>query len=295
MKLRSYAKVNLWLRVAGKRDDGFHDIETMFHTVSLHDELSIEATRGETEIMMTPPPGIAREGLPDWRDNITRKAVNVLHTFAPSTTQPTARIRVRKDIPIAAGLAGGSGNAAAVLRALKQLWGEPISDEDVMTSAAILGSDVPFMLHGGTMIGRGRGEILEPLANPPSLWFVLGISHQPLSTAEVYGHWRPSEGPAPSLDEFRGALETREPTVIALALRNDLEAAACELRPELVPSKQALIAAGALGALVSGSGPTVFGIAIDEQHAQDIAEGVRGDFDRVEVVRSHPRGVEVER
>lgn len=280
MNARSYAKINLWLRVVGKRADGFHDIETVFHTVSLYDELTLEPSVD----------GILVEMEPTVDDNLAERAARTLSRDG----SVGARIAIRKNIPLGAGLAGGSGNAAAVLLGLNRLWGAGLDDEALRAIATDLGSDVAFMLEGGTKLGMGRGEQLTGLPQAPSpLWFVLAMFDEGLATADVYGAWRPSEERGGSLDDFRAALDTGEPERIARAVRNDLEAPALDMRPGLADKKERLVAAGALGAFVSGSGPTLVGIARDEAHAVAVADAVRREFDRVEVVRSHPRAVEL--
>jgi 4-diphosphocytidyl-2-C-methyl-D-erythritol kinase len=281
VKARSYAKVNLWLRVMRKRADGFHEIETVFHSISLHDDLYIERSEQGTEVLMQP-------AIPD---NLAERAARALlgdRTFG-------ARVAIDKNIPLGAGLAGGSGNAAAVLRTLPIVCDLEVSADEAFGIAAGLGSDVPFMLAGGTVVGRGRGEELERLPSEPELSFVLGISNEPLSTAEVYARWAPSGDAGLDLDTFRDLLAGGDPAAIAGAIRNDLETAALHLRPELADRMSEVEAAGALRAFLSGSGPTIVGIARDEDDARRIAARLTDTFDRVEVVRSHPRAVELGR
>lgn len=277
MRARSYAKVNLWLRVVGKRDDGYHDIETIFHTVSLHDDLTLESAE-EITVDMEPAVPI----------NLAERAARALARGSRG-----ARISIRKNIPLGAGLAGGSGNAAAVLLGLNRLWGLHLSDDELRSIASDLGSDVTYMLEGGTMLGLGRGERLTRLPQARlRLWFVLGMSEVGLSTTDVYRAWRPGAEDGSSRDDFRFALDTAAPELIAPAVRNDLEAPALDMRPELAEKKERLVTAGALAAFVSGSGPTLVGLARNEAHAIAVADEVRGSFDRVEVVRSQPQAVE---
>lgn len=291
MKARSYSKVNLWLHVQGLRADGFHDIETVFHTISLHDYLNIsQSNAGVVTVEMSLPP-LSRSELPSPDDNLVSKAARVLAENADSS--PGAYINVRKNIPLGAGLAGGSGNAAATLVALNDLWGLGFKRTQLIEIATELGSDVPFMVEGGTVVGRGRGEKLSRLPHSPSLWLVLGISSHELSTPEVYAGWREG-GTGPTLDEFRGALATGDPGLIAQQVRNDLEPSAFALRPDLVQAKASMCEAGAVGAFLSGSGPTIVGIARDEEHAHTVARDIDRVFDRVEVARSHPNAVELE-
>lgn len=281
IRARSYSKINLWLRVVDRRTDGYHDIETVFHTVSLHDRLTIEGTSAALEITMEP----------HVEDNLVARAAAALR--AHSASDRGARIDIVKSIPLEAGLAGGSGNAAAVLLALDRLWSLHLPRPRLLEIALELGSDVPFMLEGGTMLGAGRGERLAPL-DPVRLWFVLGISNVGLATREVYGRWQPGSVGGSTLDDVRAALSGGGPGRISSVVRNDLEEPALYLRPQLADRKSRLIEAGAMGAFLSGSGPTIVGIARGEEHARGLSEAVRTVFDRVEVVRSYPHAVELE-
>jgi 4-diphosphocytidyl-2-C-methyl-D-erythritol kinase len=202
-----------------------------------------------------------------------------------------ARLKLTKRIPIGGGLGGGSGNAAGALLALDRLWGLHLEQATLLELATDLGSDVPFCLAGaGTSLVTGRGEQLAPLPPPPTLvWFVLGLSDTPLRTPDVYGELRDDEiGVEQSPAPMTMALAAGDIPEIAALLSNDLEAPALRLRPELGEKKEALVRAGALGAGLSGSGPTLFGIVADRSEAQKVAAEVAGLFDRVAVVCSTP-------
>ena len=279
LRFRTNAKINLFLRVEGKRSDGFHSIETIFQSVSLGDLLLAESADGAFRVEMTGALGGA--GLPRPEDNIATRAAEALRVASGSSAG--AKVTIEKRIPAAAGLAGGSANAAGTLVALQELWG---TDADLSSLAAGLGSDVPFCLLGGTALATGKGEVLQPLAAPSPIWMVLGISAEPLATAAVYEEWRPGDQGDRSGSETRAALGAGDVPALAQGLRNDLEHPAFRLRPDLPPLKEALLDAGALGACLSGSGPTLFGLAADEGHAAELAERSRGNFDRVEVVCS---------
>jgi 4-diphosphocytidyl-2-C-methyl-D-erythritol kinase len=279
VKLRSFAKINLWLRVAGKRTDGYHEIETVFHSVSLHDEVEVTVPNRGVEVLMDV----------DVDENLVERAAAELR----GARDIGARIEIRKNIPIAAGLAGGSGNAAATLIALNRLWRLGLSEDELEAIGLRLGSDVPFQLRGGLALGKGRGERLTSLpVQHLALWFVLGISGKGLSTADVYRE-RHGASDGPSLDDLRFALDVGEPELIAPAIRNDLEVAALHLRPELADSMTKVEDAGALRAFVSGSGPTIVGIARGEDDARRIAARLIPVFDRVDVARSHVCAVEL--
>ena len=278
LRLRTNAKVNLFLEVREKLPNGFHSIQTVFQSVSLADRLVVEMT--DASLHVETSRGAATGALPRQEDNIVTRAAIALAGSAGREAR--GRIAIVKEIPIAAGLAGGSANAAGALAALQDLWD---TDADLAALGAELGADVPFCLLGGTALATGKGEVLTSLPTP-HLWFVLGIDEQPLSTRDVYSAWRPGDQGEIPPSEMTRALQAGDSKAIAATLRNDLEFPAFRLRPELQEKKHALTDAGALGALLSGSGPTLFGLASDEQHAAQLAERCRGNFHRVEVVCS---------
>jgi 4-diphosphocytidyl-2-C-methyl-D-erythritol kinase len=281
--LRCFAKVNLFLGVLGKRPDGYHEIETILHNVSLVDDVWVEETAGDgIEVVMDAgdvPPG----------ENLAARAAEAL--ARRGVGRAGLRIRIEKSIPVAGGMGGGSADAAAVLIGLAHLSGADVEPTVLEDAAADVGSDVPFFLRGGTQVASGRGERLSPLEMPQPFWFVLGIDGRPLSTAAVYRAW---SGPPSGRDRAPTAVVAAGgPREVARHLHNDLEPAAFALRPELAAKKERLLEAGCLGALLSGSGPTLFGLCDDEGSARRAAGVVSGIFDRVEVVRSHARGVEI--
>ena len=285
IRLRTNAKINLFLRVVEKLPDGFHSIETIFQSVSLADDLIAESSDAPFRVeTVAGAPGIDP---PDPEHNIVTKAAECLAEAVGIAA--TGTVSVTKHIPVGGGLAGGSGDAAGALVALAEMWG---TSADLSAIAPSLGSDVSFCLSGGTALGTGRGEHLTPLAIGAPLWFVLGISFEPLLTAHVYSEWRESDRSETSVDLMLFALRTARPEQLAAALRNDLEGPALRLRPELAAGKTAMLEAGAVGASVSGSGPTIFALASGEDHARQIAARVSGNFDRVEVVTSRAAGVE---
>jgi 4-diphosphocytidyl-2-C-methyl-D-erythritol kinase len=290
MRIRTHAKVNLFLRVLGQRPDGYHEVETILHGISVADDIELQTTCGEgIEVDMRLGAGL-RGALPELRDNLVwRAAQRVRERAGPGRG---AAIRVTKHIPLGAGLGGGSGNAAGVLVALSELWGGVLSPEEIAAGAAALGSDVPYCLGGGTVLATSRGEALTPLASTRDLWFVCGIQHEPLSTADVYAAWEPAAPAPPASASLVLALGAGEVDEVASLLHNDLEPAATVLRTQVARGKEALLAAGALGACMSGSGPTVFGIARDRRHALSVAGRVEPSFDRVVVASSHGACIE---
>jgi 4-diphosphocytidyl-2-C-methyl-D-erythritol kinase len=268
------------LKVLGQRGDGFHEIETIFQSISLADEIEIEARPSDLTVDMSIEAGPGH--VPAMEENLAHKAACRLLEELPDPLG--AHLRIRKRIPIAAGLGGGSANAAGAVLALAKLWNLDLDTLTLEKIAAELGSDVPFCLSGGTSLASGRGEILTSLPGGSEIWFVLGISDQPLLTSEVYAAHadvRTNDGAksAPMVLALGGG----DVGQVAELLHNDLEAAIFRLRPELPAKKEALLAAGALGALVSGSGPTVFGVLPDRDSAEAVAMKVSEVFDRVEV------------
>jgi 4-diphosphocytidyl-2-C-methyl-D-erythritol kinase len=289
--VRTFAKVNLFLRVLGRRTDGWHELETIFHGISLADQLHI-APRGSGHIDVDMRLEEPAEGeLPEARDNLARRAAVLLRQGARG--DPGARLDIVKRIPLAAGLGGGSANAAGALVALDALWGAKLGERALSALALELGSDVPYFLTGGTALATGRGERLTPLSPAATMWFALGITHEPMSTADVYREWdrAPSTG-APDVAPMTAALRAGDVATVGSLVHNDLEPAALRLRPDLADKKLAMAGAGALGVLVSGSGPSLFALASSEDHARRVAGEVSSCFDRVVVVSSALRSIE---
>lgn len=291
IRLRTHAKINLFLRVIGRRPDGYHEIESIFHGVSLSDRIHLRPTGGSDINVVMHSDGPRSEEI-ELENNLAYLAARSL--LERGVTGAGLHIEIDKRIPIAAGLGGGSGNAAGVLIALNELWGAGLGSEDLNAVAASVGSDVPYCLVGGTMLATARGEKLTSLPSPTDLHFVLGISEEPLFTRDVYERWDElGSGPGEGSASMTLALGTGDPREVGQLLHNDLEAAAFSLRPELEELKKVISSAGALGAAVTGSGPTLFGLASDAEHARDIAAKIEDRFDRVEVADTAQRCVEL--
>lgn len=287
---RTGAKVNLFLRVLGRRPDGYHEIETVLHGVSLADDITVEpAPSGiHVDLRFEDPRG---GGAPRAGDNLVAVAARVL--LERAGVERGARITILKRIPIGAGLGGGSGNAGASLVLLNDLWDLGFGDDDLLEMAGLVGSDVPYCVSGGTALATSRGEKVVPLPAPQTMWFVLGMSAGPLSTRTVYEAWAELGSPAEVTSEpLAAALGAGDVEEIAALLHNDLEPVAVALRPELRARMKALREAGCLGAAVSGSGPTLFGIVAGDDHAAAVARRVEPYFDRVVVCRSQARCID---
>jgi 4-diphosphocytidyl-2-C-methyl-D-erythritol kinase len=269
--LQTSAKVNLALEVLSKRSDGYHEIATVMQAVDLFDRLILEAA-----------PTISLEvddsALPTDEENLAVRAARLLQQA--SGVEAGARIQLRKHIPVAAGLGGGSSDAAATLWGLNRLWGLRWPHERLAELAVRLGMDVPFFLARGPALATGRGERLKRLPAAGGYALVLVNPRVPVSTREVYERvplgWRAEPHGTRRLVE---ALKTRNAARVAAALTNNLEDLVTQSLPAVGRMKAALMAAGALGAVMSGSGPTVFGMARSLDHARQIRQRVnRADW-----------------
>ncbi|HWS31112.1 MAG TPA: 4-(cytidine 5'-diphospho)-2-C-methyl-D-erythritol kinase [Actinoplanes sp.] len=275
VKVRVPAKINLHLGVGPLRPDGYHELNTVYHAISIFDELT--ARRGDTLTLTMEGEGTGELELDE--SNLIIRAARALATRG--RVPAYARLHLRKNIPLAGGLAGGSADAAATLIACDLLWGLGMSREDLAEVGAELGSDIPFLLYGGTVLGTGHGEAVSPILARPTTWhWVVAIADGGLSTPAVYREldrlrddsWPPT--PLGGPDKLMSALRQRDPEVFGAALGNDLQPAALSLRPQLADVLKAGNEAGAITGLVSGSGPTVVFLAADAAHAQEVAAGL---------------------
>ena len=281
--VRVPAKINLQLAVGPLRPDGYHGLVTVFHAISLADEVTIEIAPADSVRVS----GEGADAVPADRDNLALKAVAALRAVCAlrGTDMPDhagAAVTIRKRIPVAAGLAGGSADAAAALVACNELWQAGLTQQELCEVSAGIGSDVAFAVIGGTAVGRGRGERLTPaLVSQARYHWVLAFADGALSTPEVYGMLDKLRGshpvPEPELSsELMTALRAGDPERLGGALGNDLQAPAVAMFPALRKTLDAGLELGALSALVSGSGPTCFFLARDENHAADLAAALPG-------------------
>ncbi|KUL29332.1 4-(cytidine 5'-diphospho)-2-C-methyl-D-erythritol kinase [Actinoplanes awajinensis] len=275
VKVRVPAKINLHLGVGPLRMDGYHELNTVYHAISLFDEIT--ARHGDTLTLTMEGEGTGELLLDE--TNLIMRAARAL--AARARVPAYARLHLKKVIPLAGGLAGGSADAAATLIACDLLWGLGMSRDELAEVGAQLGSDVPFLLHGGTALGTGHGEAVSPILARPTIWhWVVAIADGGLSTPAVYRELdtlRAGSWPPPALenaDSLMSALRQRNPEVLGAALGNDLQPAALSLRPQLADVLKAGTEAGAVTGLVSGSGPTCVFLAADAAHAHEVAEGL---------------------
>jgi 4-diphosphocytidyl-2-C-methyl-D-erythritol kinase len=270
--VRVPAKVNLELRVGPRRPDGYHSLATVYQAVSLHDEVSV-ARWDDWQVI---PAGTYASLIPTDGDNLAVRAARLV--AERWSVDEALSIRIDKDIPVAGGMAGGSADAAATLVACDQLWGLGLDRDDLAELAGLLGSDVPFPLTGGNAMGSGRGEQLAPVLARGTFHWVFAISDTGLSTPEVYAECdrlRERDGvdvPEPRVSPgLMAALRSGDPTALGAALHNDLEPAAFSLRPQLRELRDAGVEFGALGGIVSRSGPTVAFLTESHEAALDLS------------------------
>ncbi|MFG3176329.1 4-(cytidine 5'-diphospho)-2-C-methyl-D-erythritol kinase [[Kitasatospora] papulosa] len=271
--VRVPAKVNVQLAVGAPRPDGFHDLANVFLAVGLYDEVTV--TPADTLRVTCEGPDAAQVPL----DTTNLAARAALALAARYGVAPDVHIHIAKDIPVAGGMAGGSADGAAALLACDTLWGTGASREELLAICAELGSDVPFSLVGGAALGVGRGERLTAVEVGGTFHWVFAVADGGLSTPAVYGEFDrltagtdvPEPAASPAL---LTALRKGDVTALAEALGNDLQAAALSLRPSLAGTLAAGTAAGALAALVSGSGPTTAFLTADEESARKVADAL---------------------
>ncbi|MFE9572135.1 4-(cytidine 5'-diphospho)-2-C-methyl-D-erythritol kinase [Streptomyces sp. NPDC006692] len=269
--VRVPAKVNAQLGVGPARPDGFHDLANVFLAVGLYDTVTV--TPAEELRITCAGPDAAQ--VPLDRTNLAARAAELL--AARHGIDPRVHIHIAKDIPVAGGMAGGSADGAGALLACDALWGTGASRAELLDICAELGSDVPFSLVGGAALGTGRGERLTPLEVGGTFHWVFAVADGGLSTPAVYREFdrlTPDAADPVASPALLDALRTGDAKALAGALSNDLQAAALSLRPSLADTLAAGTAAGALAALVSGSGPTTAFLCADPESARTVASAL---------------------
>jgi 4-diphosphocytidyl-2-C-methyl-D-erythritol kinase len=262
ISFKTPAKVNLGLNILGKREDGFHELETLFQMVNWCDEIKIEPLTDGLELICNQP------DIPNDERNLVIKAARLLQTRYPDQCKG-ARIHLNKNIPHGAGLGGGSGNAAGVLLGLNFLWGLNLKRQDLILLASELGSDVPFFLLSPCAIGRSRGEILESVKSSIKFYILMVYPGFALSTAWVYQNLKLKlTKQENNISILKNLLLQSKFAQIGETWANDLELVVFQEYPEILEIKNELLALGAKGALLSGSGSTVFGMFDDLETAK---------------------------
>ncbi|WP_024935500.1 MULTISPECIES: 4-(cytidine 5'-diphospho)-2-C-methyl-D-erythritol kinase [Actinomadura] len=294
--VRVPAKVNLQLGVGPLRDDGYHDLVNVFHAVSLFDEVTVEPAGSlEVRVQAAPHSRVPVGGVPAGPGNLAARAAGLV--AARLGVRPDVRLRIRKAIPVAGGMAGGSADAAAALVGCARLWDDrerpALTRDDLMELGADLGSDVPFAVLGGTAVGVGRGERLTPALARGTFHWVFATADGGLSTPAVYGECdrlRAEAGEAATLprvsEQLMTALATGDAKGLGAALTNDLQPAALSLRPSLRRTIDAGRDLGAIGAVVSGSGPTCAFLAESADDAAELADALDGAGVAGQIVRA---------
>lgn len=309
VRVRVPGKVNLFLQVGSAREDGYHELVTVLQTITLHDTLvaSLDVSGASAHPAARRFMGLSltadgRGVVPTGEDNLVVRAARLLMSQVGIGTDsgegqhtgPVTRLHLTKRIPVAAGMAGGSADAAATLVALNHLWQAELGREVLRELAAGLGADVPFCVGGGTALATGIGTATAQVLTRGTYHWVVGMTGAQLSTPEVYRAYDTIGTTTDAQpDAVLQALRTGDAEALGAALHNDLEVAALHLLPELAAKRDALLRAGALGAIVSGSGPTVVGLATSAQNAAVLAAAVEPVFDRVEIALSPAGGPEV--
>ncbi len=269
---RAHAKLNVFLRVLGRREDGFHDVETLILPIDLHDVVTV-APADALSVEVTGPGAEALHALGG--ESLAARAVEAFGRVAAIDVLPV-RVTIDKRIPVAAGLGGGSADAAAVLRALGRMQG--VDHRALCDAAGLVGSDVVALVHQEPVFAAGRGETVHPIHAQATSWVVLPFPF-PVRAADAYAWWDlEGGGTGPDPGALVAAVETGDDELTAHAMFDDLQPPVAERHPEVARAIEALVDAGALGAIMTGSGPTVVALARHVGHAESIAARVPGSF-----------------
>ena len=273
--VRAPSKVNLHLGVGDLREDGYHELTSVFQALSLSDDVHLT----ESDTLSVRVRGVDAESVPTDRSNLVWRATELL--AARAGRSPDVAITIVKGVPVAGGMAGGSADAAATLVGLNELWHLGLGRAELFELGAELGSDVPFTLHGLTALGTGRGEKLLPVLSRNSFHWVLALAKGGLSTPAVFRELDRlrAEGSPPRIggpDDLMQALASGDAAALAPLLGNDLQPAALSLKPELRRTLRAGVTAGALAGIVSGSGPTCAFLCADEGTAVEVGAELAG-------------------
>jgi 4-diphosphocytidyl-2-C-methyl-D-erythritol kinase len=279
-------KVNVYLGVGPREFSGYHELATIFQAVGIYDEVTVSAA----DSLVISGLGPFADRIPTDETNLAWKAAELVARACGE--EPNIHIQIDKSIPIAAGMAGGSADAAAVLVACDAYWNAGIPRDQLDAMAATLGSDVPFMLHGGCALGIGRGDVLSPVMTRGSFHWVFAIFDEGLSTAQIYEKTDDMRGLEFEVEpevptELLSALARGDAPALGRLLHNDLQLAATTSRPQLGRVLEQGIDLGALGAIISGSGPTCAFLVRDESSAIDLVVALKASGLVDDVLRTH--------
>ncbi|PFM62659.1 4-(cytidine 5'-diphospho)-2-C-methyl-D-erythritol kinase [Bacillus cereus] len=276
--VKAPAKINLSLDVLGKRQDGYHEVKMIMTTIDLADRLELtELVEDRIEILSH------NRYVPDDQRNLAYQAAKLLKE--KFNVKKGVSITIEKTIPVAAGLAGGSSDAAATLRGLNKLWNLGLTIDELAGLGAEIGSDVSFCVYGGTAIATGRGEKIEHIKTPPSCWVILAKPHIGVSTADVYGNLRLNRVTHPNVDKMVEVINHGDYKGICDTVGNVLEDVTFAMHPEVARIKAQMKRFGADAVLMSGSGPTVFGLVHHDSRMHRIYNGLKGFCEQVYAVR----------
>ncbi|MDF2519519.1 MAG: ispE [Clostridia bacterium] len=278
-EVKAPAKINLALDVLRKRPDGYHDVSMIMQTIALYDTITVKSTWDGIKITSN------SSKIPLNESNIAYKAAHYLST--KYNVKRGANIHIEKRIPVAAGLAGGSTDAAAVLKLLNKAWDLKLSKTELMDAGRKLGADVPFCIQGGTCLAEGLGERLTVIKSIPDCHILLAKPSVGVSTKEVYQSLRLDEiKERPDIAGMMKAIDEQNLTGICSKMGNVLETVTTKLHPIIPELKQRLLEYGAIGSLMSGSGPTVFGIFSDMSAAYGAYDNIKTLVNEVFVVKT---------
>jgi len=268
LRLNAYAKVNLTLDVGQARPDGYHEIESVMHTIALHDSITLREAGTGTEVIVTDGSNVPT----DHRNLVARAAEKLREMFG--VTRPL-QIELSKRIPVAAGLGGGSSDAAVTLLGLAQMWKLRLDGREMLALATQLGADVPFFLEGGGAVARGKGERITYLPPLPTTWLVLARPRAEVSTAWAYRQLGPGGGTRPQTAAMIDAVRREDVREVGRLLHNVFEDVIASHYPIIKDLKARILRGEAYGASMSGTGPTVFGLMANEAAAHKIADDLR--------------------
>ena len=269
LHLNAYAKVNLTLDVGGERPDGYHDVESVMHTIALHDSITLREAGNGVELIV--PDGATVPA--DHRNLVVRTAQMLREMFG---VQRSVQIELAKRIPVAAGLGGGSSDAAVTLLGLVQMWKLRLEGRQMLSLAMKLGTDVPFFLEGGGAVARGKGEKLTFLPPLPTTWMVLARPHAEVLTAWAYKQLQPAAiSSRPDTQSMIGAIRREDVRDVGRLLHNVFEPVITTAHPVIAELKARILKGEAYGASMSGTGPTVFGLMANETAARRVADDLR--------------------